>query len=153
MTVVRPVLKPISSTLSDRTRPGPREPPSRSAAVSHSAFIWSTRSGISIGRAIFRVAGAFLQTRRPLREVQTCQGSGRSLEGLTRIWRLDQAKAAWSRSHEVRQDRNGLEGPSRIMVDKITSVRKSRLGRRVGRLDDEDVVRLNQAILVFLGFA
>jgi mRNA interferase MazF len=49
--------------------------------------------------------------------------------------------------------RNGLESASRIMVDKITTVRKSRLGALVGRLDDEDLVRLNQAVLVFLGFA
>lgn len=50
-------------------------------------------------------------------------------------------------------ERNGLDAPSRIMVDKITTVRKSRLGLLVGRLDDEDLVRLNQAVLVFLGFA
>jgi mRNA interferase MazF len=49
--------------------------------------------------------------------------------------------------------RNGLEGPSRLMIDKVTTVPKPRLGRRIGRLDDEDVLRLNQAILVFLGLA
>lgn len=50
-------------------------------------------------------------------------------------------------------ERNGLETSSRIMVDKITTVRKSRLGSLVGQLDDEDMVRLNRAVLVFLGFA
>ena len=39
------------------------------------------------------------------------------------------------------------------MVDKITTVPKSKVGIRVGRLDDEDIVRLNQAVLVFLGLA
>jgi mRNA interferase MazF len=39
------------------------------------------------------------------------------------------------------------------MVDKITTVAKSKLGKRIGRLDDEDVVRLNRGIMVFLGFA
>lgn len=39
------------------------------------------------------------------------------------------------------------------MVDKITTVSKSKVGSRMGRLDDEDVVRLNRAILVFLGLA
>ena len=48
-------------------------------------------------------------------------------------------------------DRNGLRSPSRLMVDKIATVPKSKLGSPVGRLDDQDVVRLNQAILVFLG--
>jgi mRNA interferase MazF len=37
------------------------------------------------------------------------------------------------------------------MVDKITTVPKSKAGERIGRLDDEDVVRLNQAVMVFLG--
>ena len=35
----------------------------------------------------------------------------------------------------------------------FTTVPKSKIGSRVGRLDDEDVVRLNRAILVFLGLA
>lgn len=49
--------------------------------------------------------------------------------------------------------RNGLRAPCRLMVDKITTVPKSKIGMRIGRLDDEDVVRLNQAVLVFLGLA
>jgi mRNA interferase MazF len=49
--------------------------------------------------------------------------------------------------------RNGLRSPSRLMVDKITTVAKSAVGARVGRLDDADVVRLNQAVMVFLGLA
>jgi mRNA interferase MazF len=39
------------------------------------------------------------------------------------------------------------------MIDKITTVQKSKVGAHVGRLDDEDILRLNQAILVFLGLA
>lgn len=50
-------------------------------------------------------------------------------------------------------ERNGLKAPSRLMVDKITTMPKAKLGARVGRLDDEDVVRLNRAVLVFLGLA
>jgi len=48
---------------------------------------------------------------------------------------------------------NGLRVPCRLMVDKITTMAKSRLGARIGQLDDEDVVRLNRAALVFLGLA
>jgi len=48
---------------------------------------------------------------------------------------------------------NGLDATSRIMVDKITTVRRTRLDTRIGRLDDGDMLRLNQAVLVFLGFA
>jgi mRNA interferase MazF len=49
--------------------------------------------------------------------------------------------------------RNGLRAACRLMADKITTVPKSRIGARVGRLDDEDILRLNQAVLVFLGLA
>lgn len=49
--------------------------------------------------------------------------------------------------------RNGLRVRSRLMVDKITTVSRSKLGARLGRLDDDDVLRLNQSVLVFLGLA
>jgi mRNA interferase MazF len=39
------------------------------------------------------------------------------------------------------------------MVDKIATVPKSKVGARTGRLDDEDILRLNRAVLVFLGLA
>jgi mRNA interferase MazF len=48
---------------------------------------------------------------------------------------------------------NGLRAPCRLMVDKITTVPKARAGTQVGRLADEDMVRLNRAVLVFLGIA
>jgi mRNA interferase MazF len=50
-------------------------------------------------------------------------------------------------------ERNGLRSSSRLMVDKITTVPKSKVGERIGRLDDEDIFRLNQAVMVFLGLA
>jgi len=48
---------------------------------------------------------------------------------------------------------NGLRDDSRLMVDKITTVRRSKLGERLGVLDDADLVRLNRAMVVFLGIA
>lgn len=48
---------------------------------------------------------------------------------------------------------NGLRELSRIMVDKITTVSRAKLGMRIGRLSDEDVIRVNRAVLVFLGIA
>ena len=50
-------------------------------------------------------------------------------------------------------ERNGLRVPCRLMVDKVTTVPKSKLGAHIGRLDDEDVLRLNQDVLVLLGLA
>src|SRR3989442_14181109 len=48
-------------------------------------------------------------------------------------------------------EKNGLRASCRLMVDKITTVPKTKIGTRIGRLEDEDIVRLNRAVLVFLG--
>ena len=48
---------------------------------------------------------------------------------------------------------NGLRTASQLMIDKITTVSKNKLESRVGRLSVEDIVRLNRAVLVFLGLA
>lgn len=50
-------------------------------------------------------------------------------------------------------EQNGLRAPSRLMVDKITTVPKSKLGSHLGQLDASDLVRLNRAVAVFLGLA
>ena len=47
----------------------------------------------------------------------------------------------------------GLGMPSSLMADKLTTVPRAKLGERIGRLGDEDVLRLNQAMVVFLGLA
>ena len=48
---------------------------------------------------------------------------------------------------------NGLQESCRLMVDKMTTVSRSKLGAQVGVLEDADLVRLNRAIVVFLGIA
>ena len=48
---------------------------------------------------------------------------------------------------------NGLRRACRLMIDKITTVAKIRVGARVGRLGDADIMRLNRAVVVFLGMA
>lgn len=48
---------------------------------------------------------------------------------------------------------NGLREPCSLMVDKITTVPRSRLGERIGRLSDEEMLRVGRATLVFLGLA
>ncbi len=48
---------------------------------------------------------------------------------------------------------NGLHTVSRMMVDKITTVSRARLGERIGRLDEPEMVRLERALLVFFGLA
>jgi mRNA interferase MazF len=65
----------------------------------------------------------------------------------------DQTEAPLFRLPVQPNERNGLRATCCLMVDKITTVPKSKIGAHVGRLDDEDVLRLNQAVLVFLGLA
>jgi mRNA interferase MazF len=48
---------------------------------------------------------------------------------------------------------NGLEGQSRLMMDKITTMPRANLGQQIGRLSDADMVRLDRAIVIFLGLA
>ena len=48
---------------------------------------------------------------------------------------------------------NGLRAASQLMIDKITTVSKEKLRSRVGRLSDQEIVRVDRAVLVFLGLA
>jgi mRNA interferase MazF len=48
---------------------------------------------------------------------------------------------------------NGLRHACRLMVDKITTIPRSKLGERMGVLAAVDMIRLNRAIVVFLGLA
>lgn len=48
---------------------------------------------------------------------------------------------------------NGLRQACRLMVDKLTTVSRTKLGTRIGVLDGPDVVRLDRAVVVFLGIA
>ena len=69
------------------------------------------------------------------------------------VFTTDETDAPLFRIEINPSDRNGLRAASRLMVDKITTVPKERLGERVGQLDDVDEVRLNRAIMVFFGLA
>ena len=48
---------------------------------------------------------------------------------------------------------SGLEHDSDVMIDKLTTVRRSNIGARVGRLTAEQVVEVERAIMAFLGLA
>ena len=69
------------------------------------------------------------------------------------VFTTDETEAPLFRLPVAPSERNGLRSVSRLMVDKLTTVSRKSLGKRLGRLDDEHVVRLNRAILVFLGLA
>lgn len=47
----------------------------------------------------------------------------------------------------------GIEYQSYIMVDKITTMPRANLSDSLGKLEDSDLVRLDRALVVFLGLA
>lgn len=48
---------------------------------------------------------------------------------------------------------NGLRTASWVMADQVTTVRRARLGRRIGRLDRATARQLNRALFLFLGLS
>jgi mRNA interferase MazF len=48
---------------------------------------------------------------------------------------------------------NGLTKPSQIMIDKPQSVSSAKLRAVFGRVDDDTMLAVNRALVVFLGFA
>lgn len=50
-------------------------------------------------------------------------------------------------------EKNGLRVRSQVMADKPVTIRRERIGRQVGRLDDKDVAQLNIALAFVMGLA
>lgn len=48
---------------------------------------------------------------------------------------------------------NGLDQPSFLMVDKVTTMPRANLRDHLGRIGDNHLVQLNRALIVFLGLA
>ena len=65
----------------------------------------------------------------------------------------DQTDAPLFRIPVDADDTTGIRQSSRLMVDKITTVPRLKLGERVGALSDDDMTRLGRSIAVFLGLA
>lgn len=49
-------------------------------------------------------------------------------------------------------DASGLRVPSLIAVEKLMTLRRDRIGARIGRISDEETLMLNRSLAVFLGF-
>ncbi len=47
----------------------------------------------------------------------------------------------------------GLTQPSSVMVDKLTTMPRSKLGEQIGEVTDTDMLTLIRALVVFLGLA
>ena len=46
---------------------------------------------------------------------------------------------------------NGLSAPSSIMIDKITTANRSKLGQRIGKVSTTELLQLERGLLVYLG--
>ena len=49
--------------------------------------------------------------------------------------------------------RNGLRTVSQIMVDKVTTVRRQRLGQTIGHLEEDVMLRVSRALALWFGIA
>jgi mRNA interferase MazF len=49
--------------------------------------------------------------------------------------------------------KNGLRVKSQVMADKPVTIRRERVGQKIGHLDDKDISRINVAIAFVLGLA
>lgn len=97
-------------------------------------------------------AGGYAGKARPAVIVQDDRFDGTASITIC-VFTTDETEAPLFRLPIEPSERNGLRTVSRLMVDKIVTVSKDKLGERIGRLDDADVVRFNRALMVFLGLA
>jgi hypothetical protein len=49
--------------------------------------------------------------------------------------------------------RNGLRALSQVMVDKLTTVRRERIGAAIRELEPDSMTRVNRALALWLGIA
>jgi len=49
--------------------------------------------------------------------------------------------------------KNGLRTRSQVMADKPVTIRRDRIGARIGHLDEKDVARVNVALAFVMGLA
>jgi len=50
-------------------------------------------------------------------------------------------------------EQNGLRARSQVMADKPVTIRRQRIGRNIGHLDDKEIARLNIALAFVMGLA
>src|SRR5580704_19454314 len=93
---------------------------------------------------IWTVAGGADYASKPRPVVIVQEDSFDATESITICaFTTDPTDAPLFRIPVERNESNGLRAVCRLMVDKITTVPKSRIGKQIGRLADEDILRLN----------
>lgn len=69
------------------------------------------------------------------------------------LFTSDSSEAPFLRVRVEPDGGNGLQRTSRLMVDKISTVRRNGVGERIGMLAAADMERLDAAVTRFLGLA
>lgn len=69
------------------------------------------------------------------------------------LFTTDPSEAPFLRLRIEPDNGNGLRDPSRLMIDKISTVRRNGVGERIGALSAVDMQRLDIAVARFLGLA
>jgi mRNA interferase MazF len=69
------------------------------------------------------------------------------------MFTTDKADAPATRLAFAPDNQNNLNAPSNLMIDKIITVPRTKMGKQVGMLLETDVTRVNRALALFLGLA
>lgn len=111
--------------------------------------------GTSMKRGhIWTVSGGSPYTTKPRPVLIVQDDAYESLESIVVCpLTTDTTDAMQFRPVLIPNDHNRLTRPSRAMIDKIGAVPKQYMGKAVGELDSKDMVRIDRAIIVFLGIA
>lgn len=48
---------------------------------------------------------------------------------------------------------NGLQKPSQVMIDKVITIKRDKIGQTIGRIDSNTLVEVERCLAVFLGIA
>src|SRR5579864_1540847 len=152
------VVAPSVRTFSNSGRGAPAIPCGRQESLRHGGPGLHRRC-LGLGREvkrgeIWRVAGGKDYAEKP-RPVVIVQDDRFDMTNSVTVcaFTSDPSNAPLFRLRIEPSEGNGLRIVCRLMVDKITTVPKAKVGVRIGRLADKDMVRLNRAVLLFLGIA
>jgi mRNA interferase MazF len=103
---------------------------------------------------VWTVAGGTAHTGKPRPAVIVQEDRVRESDCVTLcVFTTDPTDGPLLRMLVEPTDHAGLKSASRLMIAKIATVPKARLWKRLGKLNDGDIVRLNRALTAFLGLA
>ena len=104
-------------------------------------------------RDLDRVGGQRVRRQTPTRRHRARRPLRRHTSVTVCAFTTDPTDAPLFRLLVEADETTGIRESSRLMVDKFTTIPRSKLGERVRQLSDDDLIRLSRALVVFLGLA